>query len=186
MYKKSLLISCSVFYAINIFAQALSVSDAGSSVEFKIKNFGITVDGSFKGLKGNITFDPKNTATAIFNLSVDANTVNTGIDSRDNHLRKEDYFNVAKFPVLSFTSLKVTSYGKDDMFNVNGNITIKGVTKNISFPFIAVSKQNGYLFTGSFILNRRDFGVGSGSLILSDNLTISFSINATNNLNKKF
>ena len=179
MYKKLLLITCSVFYAINIFAQGFSVTDSGSAIEFKIKNFGITVDGSFKGLKGNIMFDTKNTATAIFNLSVDAATVNTGINSRDNHLRKEDYFDVTKFPVISFGSVRVTSTGKEGQFNVNGNITIKGVTKNISFPFTVVSKQAGYLFTGSFTLNRRDFGVGSSSLILSDNLDVSFSINAT-------
>jgi polyisoprenoid-binding protein YceI len=179
MYKKTLLITCCVFYAINIFAQRFSVTDAGSSIEFKIKNFGITVNGSFKGLKGNITFNTQNTATAIFNLSVNANTVNTGIDSRDNHLKKEDYFDVTKFPVLSFRSVRVTSAGKEGQFSVNGNITIKGVTRNISFPFTAVSKQTGYLFTGSFTLNRRDFGVGSSSIILSDNLDVSFSINAT-------
>jgi polyisoprenoid-binding protein YceI len=155
------------------------VTEKGSSIEFKIKNFGITVNGSFRGLKGNITFDTQNTATAIFNLSVNANTVNTGIDSRDNHLRKEDYFNVTKFPVLSFKSIKVTSPGKEGLFNINGSITIKGVTKNISFPFTVTPKQNGYLFTGSFMLNRRDFGVGSSSLILSDNLDVSFSIYAT-------
>jgi len=178
MYKKLLLITCSVFYAINIFAQGFSVTDSGSAIEFKIKNFGITVDGSFKGLKGNIIFDTKNTATAIFNLSVDAATVNTGINSRDNHLRKEDYFDVTKFPVISFGSVRVTSTGKEGQFNVNGNITIKGVTKQISFPFTVTPSTSGYIFEGTFSLNRRDFGVGGGSFSLSDNVQVMLKVYA--------
>jgi len=131
-------------------------------------------------LKGNISFDPSNLSTALFDLNVDAATVNTGINSRDNHLRKEEYFNVNKFPSITFLSTKVTASNKDGIFIVSGNITIKGITKNISFPFTAQARQNGYLFKGTFKLNRRDFQVGGGSLVLSDNLEVSFSVYGAN------
>jgi len=179
MLKRLISIICSVFLAVNIFAQSLVPVDANSAIKFTIKNFGVTVNGSFRGLKGNILFDAANASAAVFNLSVDAATVNTGINSRDNHLRKEEYFNVNKFPLINFLSTKVTATGKEGIFNVSGNITIKGVTKNISFPFTVIPKQNAYEFSGTFKLNRRDFGIGSGSLILSDNLDVSFSIYAT-------
>ncbi|MEP6846924.1 MAG: YceI family protein [Panacibacter sp.] len=180
MFKKLPLITGICFWAINIFAQNLVPNDAGSSIKFSIKNFGITVNGSFKGLKGNITFDPQIPGNSLINLSVDAGTVNTGIDSRDSHLKKEDYFNVNKFPLITFLSTKVSATGKEGIFNINGNISIKGTTKNISFPFTATTQQGGYLLKGTFKLNRRDFSVGSGSLILSDNLDVSFSVYAAN------
>lgn len=180
MLKKLVLILSSFLCAINIFAQDLSPKDEGSAISFSIKNFGITVNGSFKGLKGTVKFNEANPSTALFNLSVDAATVNTGINARDNHLKKEDYFDVAKFPLITFTSTKISATAKQSNFNATGNITIKGVTKTISFPFTATAKSNGYIFSGSFLLNRRDFNVGSSSLILSDNLNVSFSVYVTN------
>ena len=62
-----------------------------------------------------------------------------------------------------------------------GKITIKGVTKEINFPFTSTAKNGGYLFEGSFKLNRRDFGVGGDSISLSDGLTVSLSIFAKAN-----
>ena len=178
MFKKLFFITINCFFAITIFAQSLVATDAGSAINFSIKNFGVTVTGTFTGLKGNILFDPGAPANASFNLSVNASTVNTGIDSRDRHLKKEDYFNVEKFPLITFLSTKVSASNKQGVFIVSGNITIKGTTQSISFPFTAKASQNGYLFTGTFKLNRRDFQVGSGSLILSDNLEVSFSVYA--------
>lgn len=164
---------------IGTFAQSLVAVEAGSSVKFAIKNLGITVNGTFSAIKGAITFDPAKPNNAVFNLSVDAATLNTGITARDNHLKKEDYFNVNKFPLITFLSTKVSASGKESIFIINGSITIKDITKNISFPFTIAAQQSGYLFKGEFKLNRRDFQVGSGSLVLSDNLEVSFSVYAT-------
>jgi polyisoprenoid-binding protein YceI len=180
MLKKLLLITGIFFVTNGLAAQGLVPDDAGSAIKFSIKNLGITVNGSFKGLKGDIIFDSQQPATALFNLSVGVATINTGIKARDNHLRKEEYFNVNKFPSITFLSTKVTASNKDGIFIVSGNITIKGTTKNISFPFTAQAQQNGYLFKGTFKLNRRDFQVGGSSLVLSDKLEVSFSVYATN------
>jgi len=180
MCRKLWLISVGFVLTVGAEAQNLIPADIGSSVKFAIKNLGITVNGSFKGIKGEIQFEESQPDNASFVLSVDANTVNTGINARDNHLKKEDYFNVNKFPLISFLSTKISASGKDGIFIINGAITIKGITKAVSFPFTATAQQNGYLFKGAFKLNRRDFGVGGGSFVLSDNLEVSFSVYAAN------
>ena len=159
-----------------IFAQTYKPVDAESKVKFVIKNFGINTGGIFKGLDGTINFDPANLAAATFDVNVDAKTVDTDVESRDNHLRKEEYLNVEKFPTLNFKSTKVTKTNSNEFLYMFGNITIKGVTKEIKFPFKATQKDEGILFEGTFKLNRRDFGVGGNSLSLSDELTVTLSV----------
>jgi len=159
-----------------IFAQTYKPVDGDSNVRFVIKNFGINTGGIFKGLDGTINFDPANLAAASFDVNVDAKTIDTDVEARDNHLRKEEYLNVEKFPTLNFKSTKVTKTNSNDFLYMFGNITIKGVTKEIKFPFKATQKDDGYLFEGTFKLNRRDFGVGGNSLSLSDDLTVTLSV----------
>src|ERR1700722_3049754 len=81
--------------------------DNGSSVQFTIKNFGINTGGSFSGLQGNIQFDINHITNASFNVSIDANSINTGTQMRDDHLREDDYFDVKNYPRISFVSTKV-------------------------------------------------------------------------------
>lgn len=157
----------------------LTPTDAGSKVGFTIKNLGSRVNGSFSGLAGSINFDPKNLAGCSFNVSVNTATVNTNNGSRDKHLKKSDYFDATKFTTLTITSTKVTTSSTAGRYFLIGNITIKGVTKPIQFSFSAIASGTGYLFDGSFELNRRDFGVGGSSLILSDKLTVNLSVLAT-------
>jgi polyisoprenoid-binding protein YceI len=156
-------------------AQNFSPIDAESSLAFVIKNFGSKVNGSLKDLKGAIVWDAQNPANSSFDVSADANTINTNNGGRDKHLRKEDYFDVAKFPRLHFKSTKITKKQEGNYF-VEGQITIKGVTKNIGFTFSAIIANGKLTLQGSFQLNRRDFGVGGGSLILSDNLTVNLTV----------
>ncbi|HEY6977477.1 MAG TPA: YceI family protein [Chitinophagaceae bacterium] len=144
--------------------------DGDGSVTFVIKNFGVNTKGEFKGLKGIIKWDAANPENSSFNVSVDVNTINTGIDMRDNDLKKESYFNAEKYPTISFVSTAVSAG------NVTGNITIKGVTSEISIPFTATPDGNGYLFEGKFLLNRKDFGVGGGSFVLSDHVDVTLKV----------
>jgi polyisoprenoid-binding protein YceI len=174
---KRMLVTFSVFvFSLGLFSQSFTPSDDGSKVHFVINNFGIATGGDFTGLSGSIKFDVNDLAAADFDVSVDANSVNTDIEARDNHLRKGEYFDVKTYPKLTFKSTKVTKTNKDGYFYMFGNLTIKGVTKEIKFPFTATAKNGGYFFEGSFKLNRRDFGVGGRSISLSDDLTISLSI----------
>jgi polyisoprenoid-binding protein YceI len=179
---KSLILSVSFsIFSLALFAQNYTPADNGSKVHFVINNFGIATGGDFSGLTGSIKFDPANLSAADFDVSVDANSVNTDIEARDNHLRKSEYFDVKNYPKLSFKSTRITKTNKDGYFYMFGNITIKGVAKEIKFPFTATTKDGSYLFEGSFKLNRRDFKVGGNSLSLSDDLTVSLSVLAKAN-----
>jgi polyisoprenoid-binding protein YceI len=179
--KKLIISFAATIFVSCLFAQHYTPVDNGSAIKFSIKNFGTSVSGSFKGLKGKISFDPVNLPASSVSASVDAATVNTGTGSRDTHLKKEEYFNVAAFPRIGFVSAKITRDAKEGNFLMEGKITIKGVTKAVSFPFRATAKNDGYLFEGEFKLDRRDFGVGGKSLVMSDNLLVTLSVFAKKN-----
>jgi len=159
--------------ALQAAAQVHPVEDK-STVKFEIKNFGVNTGGDFKGLQGTIAWDLTAPEKCVFDVSVDAATVNTDMDSRDNHLRKEEYFDVEKYPKIVFKSDKVTQSGNS--FTVYGKLSIKGTTKDISIPFTVTAKDGGYLFAGSFHINRKDYKIGGNSMVLGDNVTISLSV----------
>lgn len=173
----SVLFSCVMFFVV--FGQSYSPVDLQSKVTFSIRNFGVGTGGGFKGLQGAIVFDPANLAVCSFDVSLDAKTIDTDIDSRDNHLRKEEYFDVSNFPKIIIRSTKFTPSNKQGTLFLFCDLTIKGVKKAISFPFTATPKDGGYLFEGNFKINRRDFGVGGNSISLGDNLTVYLSVFAT-------
>lgn len=150
--------------------------EAESKVDFKIRNLGIKVGGSFTGLQGSVVFNPGDLMKTVINMSVDATTINTGIGARDKHLRKEDYFGVDQFKKISFISSSVVNGSKTGTYIVYGNLTIKKTTKRVGIPFTTAKKANGFLFEGSFELNRRDFEVGGNSFSLSDDVTINLSV----------
>lgn len=179
--KRSIIHFSLLVFSLSLFAQNYTPVDNGSKVHFTIKNFGIATGGDFSGLAGSIKFDPNDLSTADFNVSADANTIDTDVESRDNHLRKSEYFDVKNYPRISFKSTKVTKTNKSGYFYLFGNITIKGVTKEIKFPFTATPQNGGYLFEGSFKLNRRDFKVGGSSISISDDLNVSLSVFAKAN-----
>jgi polyisoprenoid-binding protein YceI len=180
MFKKSFT-ALALFCVITTIGQNYSPTDAGSKVRFVIKNFGINTGGTFDGLTGTIIFDPLNLTSASFNVSVDAKSVDTDMEGRDNHLRKAEYFDVEKYPKLSFKSTKITTTNKEGYFYMFGVITIKNISKEISFPFKQTSKDGGILFEGEFKLNRLDFGVGGKSFSMADELNVELSVFAKKN-----
>ncbi len=180
MKKMSILVCClAIMY--NAVAQYYTPIDEKQVVNFSIKNFGLIVDGSFTGLVGSIVFDPANLTAASFKVSVDASTVNTGNKSRDGHLNKEEYFNTATYKKISLVSSKITNGTVSGTYIFEGILNIKGTNKSITFPFTVAPNSGGYLFSGSFKINRRDFKIGGSSLILSDNLTVMLKVSAKRN-----
>lgn len=157
-------------------AQKLSVTDAGSKVNFTIKNFGIKTNGNFTGLKGNIIFNAMALSTSSFNVTVNTASINTNNTARDKHLRKEEYFYADKYPTITFTSTKITNSTVVGRYYVYGNLTIKGITKAVEFGFSATPTANGYLFSGELEINRRNFGVGGSSVSMADNLKVMLSV----------
>src|SRR5579872_7144312 len=165
MAMRYLLFSCFLQLAIgSLSAQraghAFTPADEGSTIDFTIKNLGFDSKGTFKGIQGTIVFDPANPAGDSFDVSIDAASVNTDNNMRDDHLRADTYFDVARYPRISFVSTSVSAVDKSGHYTVNGNLTIKGVTRPISFPFLATPAGNDYIFNGSFAINRRDLAWG--------------------------
>jgi len=155
--------------------QQYTPTDLGSSISFHIKNLGFMVDGSVTGLEGKIAFDPGQPAEASFDVSVDAAKVNTGNEMRDEHLRKETYFDVQNYPRIHFVSVRITASDKKDGFIMSGKLTIKDHTKDITFPFLATPMGNDLIFSGNFTIDRKDFGLG-GSSTISNSLQVSLTV----------
>lgn len=164
-----------LFFTIAGRAQSLTPVDSASKVSFKIKNLGFNTTGSFSGLAGTITFLPNNPDGCNFDVYIDTKTVNTGVELRDDHLRSADYFDAENYPQIRFVSVKVSDIKKNGTLFVSGKLTMKGITKDLSFPFTVQPVLDGYLFNGEFKINRRDFKVGGGSTV-SDNLTVMLKV----------
>lgn len=177
LMKNLILAMAVVLLAGNIKAQqTLTPTDEGSKVHFVIKNFGIKTGGDFTGLKGTIRFDKSTVADWAFDVTVDASTIDTDNDTRDRHLKKAEYFDVKQFPTIRMVSTKISTTDKPGIYQFKGNITIKGVSKVIEFPFKVNNSNGGYLFTGTFDMNRRDFGVGGDSVSMADSLRVNLSV----------
>ena len=145
-----------------------------SSVQFTIHNFGFKVTGSLDAPQGDIRFNPDSLSNSYFRVTIKSESINTDNNTRDEHLREEDYFEVKNYPLITFVSGNIQKAGKNQ-YMVSGRLTIKKETKDIQIPFTVENRGNGLLFTGSFKMNRRDFGVGGGSTI-SNELTVDIKV----------
>lgn len=173
---KKILIAFVVLLTVNKLPAQLKPVDEESSVAFKIKNLGFGVPGTLKGLQGTIRFDMAAPANAMFDITLNAATINTDNNLRDEHLRGETYFNVKQFPTIRFVSISVTQGKQKNTWNLNGKLTIKSFTKDVTIPFVfAAATGGGYLFTGNFSINRKDFHIGGASPI-SDNLDCNLRV----------
>lgn len=132
---------------------------------------GISTGGSLGGLTANVHFAPGNLTASAIEASVDVATINTGSSTKDEHLRSEDFFDAARYPKIS---LKSIAFKHKSGSNYIGTftLTIKDKSKQIEIPFSFLDKGNTDQFKGTFKINRLDFGVGSSSMILSDEVIV--------------
>ena len=149
--------------------------DKASKIHFVIKNFGFNTGGDFSGMKGNIRFNPDKPSTSNFDVSVDAPTIDTDNGLRDKHLKKEDYFDVIKYPLIRLASKKVEATNLAGTYKFTGDLTLKHITKPVTFLFKAIARDNGYFFEGDFRVNRLDYTVGNKSATLSNDVRIYLS-----------
>jgi polyisoprenoid-binding protein YceI len=147
------------------------------SVTFKIKNLGIYANGTINGLHADIHFNPADLTASTLTASVEVNTVNTDNADRDEHLKSEDFFDVAKYPKITLKSVSFKHRGGNNYTGVF-DLTIKDKTKLVEIPFTYLEKGNSQSFNGSFKINRLDFGVGGHSMIMSDEVIISINAEA--------
>ncbi|MGB0869043.1 MAG: YceI family protein [Flavobacteriales bacterium] len=141
-------------FGINLL-NAQNNSDNLTSITFEVSNMGFnTVNGSFSGMTGAVNVDPNNIISSKIDVCIPANSVNTGNNGRDKHLKKDDFFDVEKYPNICFVSNSVTKNG--DKYIVKGNLTLKDVTKEISIPMQIENNQ----LIAEFKLTRKDFNLG--------------------------
>jgi polyisoprenoid-binding protein YceI len=166
-----------------------SIDPAHSSAQFVVRHMMITnVRGAFSGVQGTIQWDPANPAATVIEATIDAKTVNTNEEARDNHLRSADFLDVEKFPAISFKSTGVKPDG-DGELNVAGDLTIHGVTKpvvlKVEGPTEAGKDPWGNTRIGasaSTKIKRSEFGLTwnaaleTGGILVGDDLKIELEV----------
>lgn len=146
-----------------------------SYLKFTIRNLGINVEGQFESFSTSVNYDKNNPSNSQFSAEIEVNTINTGIKKRDNHLREEEYFHVERYPKITFQSTNVSAKGSKQLL-VKGDLTIKGKTLPIELE-VEVDEGGGKTqFTIKGKLDRRDFGVGDKSWVMSDDVYLDLYV----------
>jgi polyisoprenoid-binding protein YceI len=142
-----------------------------ASISFVIKNVGINVDGHFNTFEIKAVFDSAGNLSSVRG-NIEVASIETGIESRDEHLLKDDYFNVKEYPNISLKSYNVKKKTNAD-YAVEATVSIKGITKNITIPIRVEPVSNQWKLQSNFEINRRDFDVGGSSFVLSKTVKIN-------------
>lgn len=151
---------------------------AHTLVEFSAKHLMITtVKGRITGVEGDIYVDEKEPTKSSVEVTMDARTLDTRIDQRDQHLRSADFLDVEKFPEVKFRSTEIRGEGQN--FKLTGDLTIRGVTRPITLDVTFEGRTKdpwggeriGFSATGK--IDRRDFGLTWNLLLESGGLTVS-------------
>lgn len=169
-----------LFAIASAYPQVMTLSDHDSQINFVIKNFGLEVDGTLKGLSGQFIIREDTVEKSYFKASVRSETVDTGNSLRDKHLRGENYFDSKTFPVIRIESNKITR--SSGQWRAVATLTMKGVSKTIEFPFTVEGSKTAYILKGTFSINRRDFDVGGNSVSLSDTVEVRLRVKGTGRL----
>ena len=166
--KKLLSLLIVAFFSTAIFAQTKWNADLNhSKLTFSVTHMGISdVDGLFNKFEASAIANKADFSDAVFELSVEVPSINTQVEMRDNHLRSADFFEVEKYPSMTFKSTSITKVSKDK-YKLNGNLTLRGITKPVTMNLWyrgtnVDAKTNkstaGFQLTG--IIKRSDFNVG--------------------------
>jgi polyisoprenoid-binding protein YceI len=162
-----------------------------SEADFAIKHMAIsTVHGSFRGVSGVVTFDPRDPAKSGVEATIDVASVNTGVAPRDADLKSPKFFDTDQFPTMTFKSTSVRKVG--DHYDATGDLTLHGVTKQVVLKLDEPGKAEPGMdgksmhrgFTATTTINRKDFGLTfngvlkSGDAVLADEVKIELDIEA--------
>ena len=162
------------------------IDPAHSTASFGVKHMMVsTVHGSFSGLKGTVKYDSGNLSGSTVNLTIDASTIDTRNEKRDSDLKSAEFFDIQKYPTITFVSNKVVpvSPGK---FKLVGDMTMHGVTKQVTFdvagPQLPVKDQKGNLHSGATAtttIDRTDFGLVWNRVLEGGGLTVGDEVDLT-------
>ena len=163
--------------------QAWNIDPMHSAAQFSVRHMGIsTVRGAFTKVSGSVHYDPSDPAKTTIDATIDAASVDTRVDMRDNDLRGANFFDAAKYPTLTFKSKKVEAAGSGKI-KITGDLTIHGVTKEVTLdvdgPSAAVKDPRGGLRMGasaSTTINRKDFGVNGAAAMVGDDVPVTIDL----------
>ncbi len=170
-----------------------TIDPAHSRIGFQARHAMVTkVRGQFNDFEGAFYFDPAEPEASSATVTIQAKSIDTGNEQRDAHLRSNDFFAMDEYPEIKFVSTSAEKVG-DHSFKLNGELTIKGVTRPVSIDF----EFNGLEldpwgntrigFEGSTEVNRKDWGINwnaaldSGGVLVSDRVKLEFDVAATKN-----
>lgn len=166
-------------------ASVWNIDSEKTVVEFKVKNMKVfTVEGTFKSVTGEVVVDDKDTAKSTVSAEIDAKTVNTGNEKRDEHLRTVDFLDVASHNKMKFVSNRIVR--DKNRLKIHGDLTIRGKTKGVVLDAgdeaaieRALKNATHCKITATTEINRTDFGVDNSKFLSSgigDNVRITLNI----------
>lgn len=171
-------------------AGTYSIDPAHTTVGFSVRHLVINnVPGRFREFNGTIQYDPQNLADSSVTFTAKSNSIDTGVEPRDKHLRSADFFDVERYPEITFKSTRIEKKGKDD-FIAHGDFTLHGVTKTVALPFKmygAIKDPWGKMRIGveaGLTINRQDYGVAwsqkldDGGLVVANDVKIALFVEA--------
>lgn len=157
-------------------------SNVGFSVP--IMNGLSKVKGKFTDFTVTLNVDEKDITKSTVNVVIKATSIDTGVENRDKHLRNADFFDVEKYPDITFQSSRIEKKGKQ--FIAHGPLTVHGVTKEIALPFTltgvnesADKSKKSVGYSASIVLNRRDYGINWNHRVpgfVGDNITVDIDL----------
>jgi len=163
--------------------QTWQIDPMHSVVQFSVRHLGIsTVRGQFEKLSGSVTYDPAAPDKASISATIDANSINTRVEMRDNDLRSPNFLDVTKYPTITFKSKRIDPSGSGKLQLV-GDLTIRGVTKEVTLdvdgPTPPIKDPMGNSRMGasaSTKINRHDFGVNGAPSMVGDEVVITLDL----------
>ena len=163
--------------------QTWNIDPNHTAAQFSVRHLGIsTVRGSFTKVSGSVQYDPSDPAKTTIDATIDANSVDTRVEKRDSDLRGPSFFDVAKYPTLTFKSKRVETAGSGKM-KVVGDLTIHGVTKEVVLdvdgPTAPIKDPKGNLHMGASAtttVNRKDFRVNGAGAAVGDDVPITIDM----------
>lgn len=185
---KMFAIAMPVVMAVSAFGAAATfeIDSAHSSAQFKVKHLMISnVRGEFSKVTGTLVYDAANLAASSVEASIPVSTINTREEARDTHLKSPDFFDVAKFPTITFKSKKFASAGPGKLA-VTGDLTMHGVTKEVVLAVEGVTGETkgmrGEIRMGasaSTKVNRKEFGMTFGRTMEGGGLVVGEEVDIT-------
>jgi polyisoprenoid-binding protein YceI len=159
-----------------------------SAAQFSVSHLGIsTVRGTFTKLSGDLSYSPSDPTKSSLNVTIDASSVDTRVSKRDDDLRGERFFDVAKYPTITFKSKRVAAAGPGKL-TVTGDLTIHGVTKEVALdvtgPSAPIKNPMGpgqrMGASAAAKVNRQDFGITTLSGMIGDEVDIQIDVELVN------